>query len=55
MVEWEGTVLRVDSFDEDAEYMRNEGNFRFDDIEDKFEQLDDREDDQLHKTGLYAA
>jgi hypothetical protein len=65
IVQWTGTVLRVDSFDEDAEYLRSEGGNgqisdedikkEIEDIKNNFESVDAYEKDQFQKTGLYAA
>ena len=46
MVEWSGTVLRVDSFDEDMEYIKKEQHFKNGTDMLSFELIDTHEDDQ---------
>ena len=55
LVEWSGTVLRVDSFDEDMEYVKKMSDSQNGTDMLSFEQLDPYEKDQFQMTGLYAA
>ena len=65
VVQWTGTVLRVDSFDEEAEYLRSDGGSgqisnvdikkEIEDVRNNFDSVDAYEKDQFQKTGLYAA